>query len=200
MNWRDYQVDIPEGCSGDWEVKRFEMTEAACRLANIRASFQAGGRGWIEPGHYTRLCHRGAIIMSDTPDEIQDHAPAIDRAEGVCRVHGLGLGMVVEAMLRRPAVERVDVVELEQDVIDLVAPTLQERHGSRLRVIQGDVLQLKPTSQETGYNVIWHDIWPTLNFDNLPEMTMLHRRWVRRTAWQGSWGREWLRYMKRRYG
>lgn len=196
--WRKYQVDLPEGESGDWKVERFEMTEAQCRLANIRASFQPGGRGHIYPGQYTALRYRGAVIMSDTPDEIMDHLSAIHRAAFTCRVHGLGLGMVVAAMLEKPEVERVDVVELEQDVIDLVAPTLQDRYGSRLRVIHDNVLTRKRLPDEGPYEVVWHDIWPTLSIDNLPEMKLLHRRWGRNTHWQGSWGRSWVEYMRSR--
>lgn len=197
--WKKYHVNIPEGCSGDWSVIQFEMTEKECESINLLTLFQPNGRGRIEPGKYTKLVHNNRIIMSDTPDEIQDHAPAIYRAKGLCRVHGLGLGMVVTAMLEKPEVERVDVVELEPDVISLVAPTLKEKYGSRLNIIQGDVLAIKPLPNERGYSVIWHDIWPTLCIDNLPEMALLHRRWARRTIWQGSWGREYLRFVKRDY-
>jgi hypothetical protein len=208
--WRKYQVDIPEGVVGNHRIVRFEMTEKEAKHANFMASFgsMGSGRGYIRPGWYTSLVRvsgpngsHSVTVMSDTPDEIRDHLDAIHEAErrgGIVRIHGLGIGMVAAAILELPNIERVDVVDISTDVEELVAPTLRARYGDRFNLLIDNVMEQKPIKSETGYSVIWHDIWDNLCTDNLQEMATLHRRWARRTQWQGSWGREFLRYQRER--
>lgn len=199
------KVDIPEGSSGRWRVERFTVDSGAARVEALRAAFH-GGRG-VPAGSYTRLLCNGHVVMSDTPDEVADHRKPIEKAQGLCLVHGLGLGMVVAAMLEKDDVRHVTVVEKSEDVIHLVAPHLAERYGGghsaqpeifygnqeavqteRLTVVQGDAFTWKPP-KGCCWDVVWHDIWPDLCVDNLPEMKKLHRRFGRRSAWQGSWAR-----------
>lgn len=190
---RLYQVDIPEGVSGDWRVERFAVNKDEAMLSSLRDP-----RRHVSPGTYTRLVRGNTVVMSDTPAEIRDHWAPIGRARNRCRVHGLGLGMVVAAILDKPEVSLVEVVERSQDVIDLVYPTLEARYGDRLQLIHSDVLTGHPLSSERGYDMIWHDIWDDMSESNLPQMTLLHKRWARRTLWQGSWGKEEI-LRRRRY-
>ena len=165
--------------------------------------------------------------MSDTPDEMRDHSYAISEAEsrgGHVLINGLGLGMVVAAILdaeaqcpechqyphhyedtcehvagkpRIPfAVDKVTVIEISPDVIALVGPTLMKRYGARLEIIEADAFTYKPP-KGIKYSVVWNDIWPDLCTDNLKTMGTLHRRYGRRCDWQGSWGKELLRYHRR---
>lgn len=198
--WEKYKVSIPDGEIGNHRIERFEITENDVRWGMMGS--YGSGRGYTKPGMYTKLVRgKHTIVMSDTSDEIRDHVHAIGKAEelgGTCRVHGLGIGMVAAAMLNLPNVTRVDVVEISTDVAELVGPTLQERYGDRFNLLIDNVMEQKPLSSESGYSVIWHDIWDNLCTDNLPEMATLHRRWARRTQWQGSWGREFLQYQRAR--
>jgi len=135
--------------------------------------------------------------MSDTADEIHDHFEFLHRARGRVLIHGLGLGVAVQMALLKPEVEHVLVVELEQAVIDLVAPHYLERFGrDRLEIRRGDAFDW-PVPKGTRWNAAWHDIWLDLNPDNLPEMRRLHRRFGRRCDWQGSWGCAWLEAHRR---
>ena len=72
-------------------------------------------------GTYTRLRHseRG-IVMSDIPHEMLDHREPVSHARGHCLINGLGLGMVLAAVLKQPDVTDVTVIEVDRDVIDLV--------------------------------------------------------------------------------
>jgi hypothetical protein len=195
--YEEFKVNIPEGESGPWKVSRFEVTAEAAAIERARAmfSFSSRGRG-VPEGTYTRLTRNGNTIMSDTPDEIRDHREAIRRASGHCLVNGLGLGMVASAMLAKPEVEHVTVIELSEDVIKLVGTHLQERFGDRLTIIQADAYEYKPPKGEK-YDVVWHDIWDDLCTDNLEGMHKLHRKYGRRAVWQGSWSRELCEYHKR---
>lgn len=182
-------VDIPDGKSGDWFVEKFEVNEKELWLFNLRCDIHGSSNRRMEPGTYTRLVRGGAVVMSDTPAEKRDHLEPVLEATGHVLVNGLGLGMVATACLLKDEVDKVTAVEISPDVIKLVAPTLQDRFGDRLEVVQADALKWKaPRGQR--FNVVWHDIWSTICGDNLPAMSTLHRKYGRRCDWQGSWSRD----------
>lgn len=190
----DMKVSLPHRSSGAWRVEGFSVSAEEAKFERMRAMIGGGGRG-VPEGEYTALYHGRVLVMSDTPDEIRDHMWAIAEARrrgGHVLVNGLGLGMVAAAMLSFENVERVTVIEQSLDVIALVAPTLIERFGERIDVIQADAFEWRPPKGQR-YSVVWHDVWNDLCADNLPEMTKLHRRYGRRCDWQGSWGKEWIK-------
>lgn len=190
-----YKVDVPEGQRNGWKISRFSLSQEAADRANMRAMF-SNSHAFLHAGDYTKLTHRGFIVMSDTVDEIRDHLAPIRKAQGVCLVNGLGLGVVVNGMLLKPEVERVDVVEKSPDVIALVAPHWEKRYGKRFRIYEGDAYTWTPP-RGLRYAVVWHDIWSDIASDNLPEMAKLHRRYGRRCDWQGSWKKERCRCLQR---
>ena len=179
------KVNVPSGKRGDWTVEKFEITEAEARLSNLRAAINGRPRESVDPGWYTRLVHaKRGMIMSDTPAEMMDHLDAVRRATGRCLINGLGIGMVLGAILKKPDVERVTVVELEPDVIALVGPTYTK--DRRVEVVQASAFDYQPP-RGMRYNMVWHDIWDDITFGNLPAMERLHRKYARRADWQGSW-------------
>lgn len=197
MTWyEDYKVDLRPGEAGPWTLTVEELTAEDVALTNMQMAWTPGGSRTIPPGRYTFLRRNGRVVMSDTRAEIRDHLVPIRKATGHCLVAGLGLGMVTEAMLKRPEVESVTVLEVDGHVIDLVGSQLVERYGNRLILRQEDALAYKPKQGEV-YDVAWYDIWDDLCEDNLEEMTVLHRRWGRRVGWQGSWGKELLQAIRR---
>jgi spermidine synthase len=103
-------------------------------------------------------------------------------------VHGLGLGCLIRPVLLVPEVAELLVVELDQQVIDLVAPHYLAAGDPRLRIVQGDAYTWRPRRGER-WAVAWHDIWDDICADNYEGMVRLHRRFARRTDWQGSWSK-----------
>ena len=94
---------------------------------------------------------------------------------------------VAQAMLRKPEVDRVTVIERAPEDVRLVAPHYAESHGERLEVIEADALGLFPRRGER-WDVVWADIWDNISGDNLAEMRALRRRYnSRRAAWVGCW-------------
>jgi hypothetical protein len=180
---------IPDGQSGAWSISRFEMTEMQAKISAIRD----GGRS-CPPGTYLRLTRNGHVIMSNTPAEMRDLWPFRYNAKGVVMINGLGLGVATAMALAKPDVTEVTVIELSPDVITLVAPSLAD---PRLTVINDDAYTWKPPIGKR-YSAVWHDIWDDLCTDNLPLMAKLHRKYGRRTDWQGSWARETIQDQKRR--
>ena len=127
--------------------------------------------------------------MTDTPSELRDlREPARRAVGGRVLVNGLGLGIVLQAVLEEPAVEHLTVVEASDDVITLVAPHWVERYGGRLTVVHADAFKWRPP-RGARYEVVWHDIWDDITTDNLAGMRRLHAKYSRRCGWQGSWCR-----------
>ena len=180
------EVTIPDGKSGDWSVETFQVGGDEMKLYNLRAMFHPGCRT-IEAGIYKKLCYRGSIIMSNTPSEVSDHLSFIHRAQGKVLMNGLGLGVALKAILDKTEVESVTVIEKEQDVINLVGKYFMD--NPKVQIIHADAFTWKP-SKGVIYDVVWHDIWTDICSDNLPQMYKLHRKYGRRSKWQGSWCRE----------
>jgi len=180
------EVKVPDGQSGVWSVETFVVDEEGARLANLRAAFRSGR--YINTGTYKRLCRGSVIVMSNTPAEISDHLGFIWKAQKVENVliNGLGLGVALSEILKSSVVKRVDVVEISEDVIKLVAPTFQS--DKRVNIIHADAFEYKPESG-VRYGAVWHDVWDYITWDNLEGMKKLHRKYGRRCDWQGSWCR-----------
>jgi hypothetical protein len=172
-------------------------------LFNLKEQFH--GHRFIAPGEYTAIAQQGDVWMSDTPAELEDHIEIVDHVYhygGYVLILGLGLGVVVQAVLDMPQVEGCTVVEISPDVIKLVAPTYQRRYGKRFNVIQADALAWEPDHL---YSAVWADIWPTLSSSNLTQVAKLRRRY-KNHGWFGAWAvniiradnREWQQELRRR--
>lgn len=187
------KVTVPEGQRGPWKITRFTIDEKTANDSLMRSVF-GRGRGALVTGEYTRLTCNGAVIMSDTPHEMRDHEPIVRRARGHVLINGLGLGMVLGAVMRKPDVETVTVVELDPDVIALVAPHYT---APNVTVVEGDALTWKPP-RGARYEAVWHDIWSSICTDNLDSMTTLKRRYGRRSNWQGCWAEYYTKRLVKR--
>ena len=178
-------VDVPAGVSGDWKVEKFFAKRSASSIMD-----DLRGRGLPE-GEYTRLSNSAeACFMSDTPAEYRDAAWFIREAEGDVLISGLGLGMVVKALLKKPEVTSITVLELSEDVIKLVAPTYAD---PRVRVILADCRKWKADRK---FDYAWHDIWADVSTDDLPEMQLLRRRYakaMKAPQRQHVWGEDLVR-------
>ncbi len=194
-NSEDLKVTVPEGNSGAWSVTKFTVGKEEAEFERLRSLFSSNhGRG-VPVGTYTRLTRGGDVIMSDTPDEIRDHAYMISNAVGHILINGLGLGVVLQACLRKPEVIHATVIEQSEDVISLVAPHYTEMFGERLEIINADAYEWKPP-KGVRYGAVWHDIWDNICEDNLEGMKKLHRKYGRKCDWQGSWARGWCEYYR----
>lgn len=189
---------VPEGQIGSARVERFTVSATEADLSRIQS--WGSSVDAVPSGEYVGLYERGTLWMSNTPSEERDHIPPIRRARamgGRCLVVGLGLGLVTEALLAVPEVTRVTVIERSQDIVDLVAPTLQARWGDLLEVVVADVHDWKPPRGAT-YSVVWIDIWPYICAENWEEMKKLKRRFARRADWVGVWREASVRQAARR--
>jgi hypothetical protein len=183
-----FLVTVPEGKSGDWKISKVTVSQEDADIDKLRALFnpQRAFR-YCPAGEYTRLSCNGAIIMSDTPDEVRDHMPMIHEAKGNILIMGLGVGLILQACLRKPEVKHATVIEQSADVINLVATHYLKMFGTdRLSIINADALTWKPP-EGVRYNAVWHDIWDSICGGNLPDMKRLQNRYKKISDWQGIW-------------
>ena len=190
-----FKVDVPEGKSGKWAIEKFTV-EDGIHLWRLQMS----GRMGPKVGEtYTRLRHDKAYdpMMSDTPDEIRDLIGAYlafkESWVSHVLINGLGLGVALKMALAQTHIKHIDVVEIEPDVIKLVAPSYND---PRVQIHEADAYTIT-WPKGYGWSVAWHDIWPDICTDNLEGMGKLYRRYGRRTQWQGSWQREQLQRLRR---
>lgn len=193
-------VPITKGKRGKWVIDTFTLTAADVRRDNLRNYFSKEAELMCKPGTYTRLLDMKAIdkvVMSNTPMEVRTNRDFIRAATGRVLISGLGLGMALKAVLDKPEVEFVKVIEIDEDLIQLVGPGFKkEIDEGRLVIVNADAFAYKPELGEK-YDVAWHDIWSTIDDGNLVEMGRLKRKWAKRIPLQLCWAQKLCQRMKR---
>lgn len=200
---------------GRWETVPFFIDEQDMFTDYMRAHGDGKGRWSHGYGEFIKLfqTHDGAgpegasgseLWMTNTPQEIIDQIPAFEHATGRVLIHGLGLSCLVSGLLAKPDVTHIDVVEIDDSVISLVAPAYENEN--RVTIHQGNCIDF-PWPSGTRWDYVWHDIWAEINPDNLttPDLAeggvtyeMLHRSFGGRCAMQGSWAYEQARDHRKR--
>ncbi len=178
-----------DGCA---EVDHFEVSKFESQMSAMR-------RGdYVPAGKYARLRVRGYLMMTDTMMEQHTNFEFCRRAHGNVLISGLGLGMIIAAVLDKPTVRGITVVEKYPEVIRLVS-----KYFPSITCICADITEWTPP-KGSKWNVIYHDIWPDVCTDNLQTMYALERRFRKYLdkadpdRWQGSWRKEHLQSLARR--
>lgn len=175
------ELDLKEGKCGDYELKQFTVSAKEAEIHWLRCIFNGRDSRALLPGTYWRLMHKGEIIMTNTPAEVMDHIPFIKKANGNVLVAGLGLGMVVHELLKKPEVKRITVVEISNEVIKLVGNSYKD---PRLEIVNADIFAFEPSHK---YDYGWYDIWNYICEDNYPEMVSLMKRLLSHVIVQDCW-------------
>lgn len=192
---------LPEGKIGDAEIRHRVVTPSESQFSALR-----GGLAYVDPGTYAMLLIREQIVMSDTRMERSSNYEVISRANGKVLIAGLGIGMILTAILQKPEVAEILVVEDCEDVIQLVAPHIQKivPADKKLEIIRGDIFAVKRKLKELKpFDTIYFDIWSTICTDHLTEIATLHHMYKnflnRRNpkAWMGSWMQGYLKSLRR---
>lgn len=210
--WRQYQVDYPEDCRGNFYIKIYEIPRLdPGRAAWIEREGVNRDPGWgtfrkliemKEPGTFDPDDPNDDHIlwMSDTKAEILEHKPILEKLQW-CKdiphirvlINGLGLGLIARAASMLWA-EHVDVVELNPHVADLVGQYMPPN----VTVHIGDAYEMQ-WPRGTRWDMAWHDIWPEISDENLVGMDLLSKKYAHRVGWQDCWQRRGCRKMKRAF-
>lgn len=126
----------------------------------------------LKPGRYTTLVDKrsNSILMSDTWMEAATNQEVFEKSHGDVLIAGLGIGFLPYYMQKKPEVDTITVVELEQEVIDLVSPIL----GDKVTVIHDNIFAWPIPDRK--WNIIYFDIWDTISSDNWEGMKRLTKR------------------------
>ena len=195
----------PEGAG--WYIVHVEVGEEYVKHARLRVAV-TGQTDLVEPGTYVLLKHRyptlqfhedtiynETVWMSDLYVERDSNRDILRAARGDVLLVGLGIGMVAVAICRKPEVTSVTVLELEPDVIRLVAPHI--RHG-KLRVVAAD--GWKPPLKGRHFDVIYVDVWSDICVDNWADYKALcrkYRSFARTGGLVTAWQKDHLQYLVR---
>ena len=187
------EIFVPDGKSGEWAVETFEVT--GNEFSQFKSMWEYG-RGCLQAGTYKRLRRGKILVMSNTPDECDDFSHFVSKAQGSILLNGLGLGVVLQALINKEEVKEITVIENSEDVIKLSGPTYTK--DPKVTIIQADAFEYQPP-KEKRYNAVWHDIWDSICSDNIEEMKKLHRKYGRKTDYQESWCRGRCERERREY-
>lgn len=157
---------------------------------------------YVGPGYWSPFTHQPSgwlfdrkkagkwvIWMSLTMMELESHQPHIAAAKGFVVVAGLGMGMYLYNILRKPEVETVVCVERDPQIIEMLKLTtdLEKWPGyEKLILINDDAMNYTLTIKP---NFFYADIWEKLGHINALEMTQRMQKNIKAHE-VGFWGQE----------
>jgi len=103
----------------------------------------------------TELKIHGETVMVDDPLHWMGMAELARNSGGNVLVGGLGLGLIVYSLRINPHVKKIDVVEINEDVIKLIAPLLPK--SKRIRIFHDNIYEFE--NSQTEYNTVILDLW-----------------------------------------
>lgn len=197
MNCTIGTVRVKPGETEHFRIDEFTVSAEYARSFNLREMWNRSRR-FIKPGTYTKLSGTGrGVIMSNTPAEIADHREAVDLAHGDVFVAGLGIGMVLEAILSKgDMVNSITVLEIEPEIITL---TGQYYAGEpKVSILCGDAFNPSAVLPDgKRFDFLYFDIWDSICGDNYEAMKTLNRQYRKHKA-QGAKAVFWCRDLCKR--
>ncbi|NJD90889.1 MAG: hypothetical protein FIA91_05140 [Geobacter sp.] len=99
--------------------------------------------------------------MSLTPHEIESQEPGCHCAHGHTAIMGLGMGWVAMNAALNPAVRKVTVIELDQEVIELIGSSniigqLPPEIAAKITVVKANAMEWQPAEP---VDFLYADIW-----------------------------------------
>lgn len=134
-----------------------QYKKASCKLQGYIDHFVH-----VEDFNVPILLINGKIWMSCTPMEIASHVVPIKKSKGVVGVGGLGLGYYVLSIMGSDLVSKIDVYEINNDVIKLFKKLHSKNKGfDKINFITGDIYE-EIEKSETQYDFFYNDIYGEL--------------------------------------
>lgn len=154
-----------------------------------RYSLASKGRWWLKQADFSiansywgpailtqnliALIRDGQTWMSTSPLELESQELGIRHAAGHVLIYGMGMGWCAINCALMPSVNRVTVVELEPDILELhreldLLAQIPEEARAKLHVVQGNAYEYVP---EMPVDLLMPDIWqPLMNDGRVDEV------------------------------
>lgn len=164
-------------------------------------SWQAGEALWPEeeswgswrlrlgPNGYRGLLSKrlASVVMSNGERERLAYQEFLRRASGRVLCFGLGMGWSLAPLLHDLSIERLEVVELDSELVEWVGAKLLA-HDARgvVRLHQGSAWEWSPDPKDR-WDTIFLDVWHELPLRGLQE---LEEKWAAKLTpdgWLGRW-------------
>jgi len=172
-NW--HTIDYPCKKTGSAEITKSKYEPGFYLMEGVGGYefFQV-----LEPITITGLRINGDIVMVDDPLHWIGMKLLARACRGKTLIGGLGLGLILHHLTRNNKVSKIDVVEINEDVISLISPLLPK--DGRRRIYLGDVFDYRWSCGD--YDTVVLDLW----IRPLGEKTSIagaDKRWNMKTAY-----------------
>lgn len=161
---RDYRtpLNIPAAKIGDFEIVHTKIPpHTPLHLNNARTAIfgQRGGTvQWDIETTWHSLLENGGRWMSDLPIEQKQHDDALKPMSKRVLVGGLGIGYAATVLAAKRNVKEIVVVEIQKEVIDLVAPHTKGV-GGKVRIVHADLFDYLKSYDGEPFTWAFYDIW-----------------------------------------
>ncbi|WP_059046430.1 spermine/spermidine synthase domain-containing protein [Paenibacillus rubinfantis] len=111
---------------------------------------------------YPAVLEQGRIWMTVTPNEIETMKEPITDAFGHVLTFGLGLGYYAYMVSEKDNVDRVTIVEINEDVIQLFQEHLlpQFKQAKKIQIVHADAFEYARTHlDQDSYDYVFTDLW-----------------------------------------
>jgi len=156
-------VKIPAGRVGTYAIEHFTYAQGKPVPRSSPRTALLGGQGdpplvFDQKTTWHQLTYQGGVWMTDLPIEQVQHDQHLVEMEGAVLVGGLGLGYAANVLAARQEVERVVVVEVSPEVVELVSPHLVDPEG-KVEVVTRDLFQYLRDAPGEEFDWGFFDIW-----------------------------------------
>ncbi|MNI73585.1 spermidine synthase [compost metagenome] len=111
---------------------------------------------------FPAILENNRIWMTITPNEIETMKDAVAKAFGNVLTFGLGLGYYAYRISEKNQVERVTIVENNEDVIQLFTQYIlpQFKNSQKIKIIKSDAFEYAQAHMSKGrYDFVFTDLW-----------------------------------------
>lgn len=108
----------------------------------------------------------GHLIMETSDREKLMNIPIVEIAMGDVLIVGFGLGMIILPIMNKTEVSSIDIIEIEQEIIDNIAPLLPI--NGKVKIIHANGFVYKPIRK---YDIIYFDTFPLNCVDEADKQT-----------------------------
>lgn len=170
-NWLS-PLAIPANKIGEYEVDVFTIKAGDRVLFNTSRNIIFGGQKgenalvYDTDTKWHQLRGPEGVWMTDLPVEQRQMENCIKGMKGRVLVGGLGLGLVATLLTQKKTISKVDVIELNQEVIKLVGSHTRNRWNPKGRnrgwvydIIHADLFDYLKNYSKEPYDYAFFDIW-----------------------------------------